>query len=276
MTPKRTAEPQALRSSNYKTRSAVSDLAAAAGTTGPAFSAFGQRAVALNYMTQEQLDQVAQRLVDTDDDQREAAVVEAMRRFIALNQPLSNNMRLKGFHIKSLNGLPVRCYTNAPPGGTPEVYNIAIRLPGELEEWLDLRVNPRYLRPGKHAASPDPYASRIPADGRAANLWFKKVVADFESMERLKKELFTPKVHAKFGPVRPANKVKGQGKPEPTKRKRKQSKDRTLKKRKARKLEAVEPEWVEVEDKNEDDDLKKKRILLSTELVRTSPWMREH
>jgi hypothetical protein len=260
-------------------------LAAATGTTGPAFAAFGRRAVDMRYMTQEELDQVAFRLaLDTADEDREAKVIEAMRRFIALDQPLADNVRLKGFPVNSLNGLRARCDPTQTPeqnrtaatryrfnSGMPkhianrqqetEVYNVYIQTPGAGDGWYDdswyhIRVTPQYLRPGKVMEASDPYAKPIPSDGEEANSWFKQA-ADIQSAKtRLINELFTDQSSG-WHPERPERIVKRKRQKE---RKKMQQAleneplpasvrcliDANPKKRerKAKKEKDEEPEWV--------------------------------
>ena len=104
--------------------------------TGPAFQAFGQRAVDLRYIPQEELDQIATRLSGYSEGEREAAIVVAMRRFLSMGQPMGSSIVLVDCPVRhksakniDLNGLPAIIDRNAPPGGKPEVYNVAVQIP---------------------------------------------------------------------------------------------------------------------------------------------------
>ena len=109
----------------------------AAGGTGPAVVAFGERAVVHRYMSQQQLERIAARLMSYPTaDEREAETVKAMRRFIACDQPLFE-VRLVDCPVRhnrapkvDLNGLKARMdVMSSMPGGTPERYNVGVKLP---------------------------------------------------------------------------------------------------------------------------------------------------
>lgn len=166
----------------------LSTLAAAKGTTGPAFAAFGNRAVHFRYMTQDQLDRIAGRLVDVcDAEVREAAVVAAMRRFLALSQPLGGEVRLVGAPQRSsqdLNGLNAQIDGLSPPGGSPEVYNLCVQLPGQDEPQSVFRIEPKYMRPAPIVDNwpcYDPNHDKIPEDDNADG-WYDEQVTKYEQL----------------------------------------------------------------------------------------------
>ena len=147
--------------------SGLEDLKAAGGT-GPAFVAFGERAVTHRYISQQQLDRIANRLTlyPTAED-REAETVKAMRRFIAARQPLSE-VRLVGCPVRhksapkvDLNGLRARMdLMSSMPGGTPDRYNVNVKLPGTGRR---VRRRRRRRRPVPHCGG----RTQAPAAGTA-------------------------------------------------------------------------------------------------------------
>ena len=159
----------------------------AAGGTGPAFVAFGERAVVHRYMSQQQLERVAARLTSYPTaEEREAETVKAMRRFIACGQPLFE-VRLVDCPVRhkrapsiDLNGLKARMDLHSSmPGGTPERYNVGVKLPscggggGSSDDDDDddddpnsvVQVEPRHLRPCPLSEDyRDEHAEKIPED----------------------------------------------------------------------------------------------------------------
>ena len=118
------------------------DALGAAGGTGPALVAFGQRAVRHRYITQDQLDRLASRIVSSDDVEAEA--VAGIRRFIACMQPLMDVVlvgcptRHKSCPRVDPNGRRAVMNSNAPPGGNPERYNVARELSDRVDRLDDL------------------------------------------------------------------------------------------------------------------------------------------
>ncbi|KAL1520978.1 hypothetical protein AB1Y20_022536 [Prymnesium parvum] len=174
--------------------------------SGAAFEAFGERAVAFGYITQQQLDRIRKRLVDTPAPQREGAIVAALRRFLAFTQPLGHEVRLVGCPIRAdsapevdLNGLRAQCEPSTPPGGTPEMYNVLVQLPSDETPETLVVVQPKYLRPIPiDEDTRDPNAEPIPEDGEPADTWYTNKVIEYEkdSVNRLALQLA-----GKGGPV---------------------------------------------------------------------------
>lgn len=181
----------------------LSRLTAATGTTGPAFAAFGARAVLFRYMTQPQLDRIAGRLVACKEpDKREAAVVAAMRRFLVMTQPLGGDLRIEGLpnneYAQDLNGLPANIDGTSPPGGKPEVYNMCVQLPGDDEPNSVFRVAPKYMRPAPIVDDwpcRDAYHDKIPEDDKA-DQWYEEQVRKYEQLQLMMGG-------QSFGPSRP-------------------------------------------------------------------------
>ena len=185
----------------------------AAGGTGPAFVAFGERAVVHRYVSQQQLERIAARLMSYPTaDEREAETVKAMRRFIASDQPLFE-VRLVDCPVRhkrapkvDLNGLKARMdVMSSMPGGTPERYNVAVKLPssgggggggGSDDEDDDddddddepncvVQVEPRHLRPCPLSEDcRDEMAEKIPED-HAAEAWWAEKEERYAQMQRV-------------------------------------------------------------------------------------------
>ena len=185
--------------------SALDALKADSGT-GPAFVAFGERAVVHRYISQQQLERIAARLTSYPTaEEREAETVKAMRRFIACTQPLSE-VRLVGCPTRhkmaptvDLNGLKARMDTmSSMPGGTPERYNVGVKLPsgsggggGSDDDDDDdepshvVQVEPKYLRPCPLAEDPrDQFHAKIPED-HAAEAWWAEQEEHYSMMQRM-------------------------------------------------------------------------------------------
>ena len=169
--------------------------------TGPAFLAFARRALEFEYISSQEHERVTARLSALPEEQREEAVVRAMRRFIAGMQPLGDNVVLVDCPVRheshpglDLNGIRVRC--EGLPGGSPERYNVTIPIKGEMGKevrglglhesddeasmLLEAEVEPRYMRPApvQHGCR-DEQSHPIPED-QAAEAWFEKEVALYE------------------------------------------------------------------------------------------------
>jgi len=174
----------------------------AAGGTGPAFVAFGERAVTHRYISQQQLERIAARLTSySTADEREHETVKAMRRFIAASQPLTE-VRLVGCPVRhkaakhvDLNGLQARMdVMSAMPGGTPERYNVNVKLPsaggGDDSDEDDepchiVVVEPKHLRPAPlDECSRDQFHEKIPED-HVADAWWAEKEQHWQSMQRM-------------------------------------------------------------------------------------------
>lgn len=161
--------------------------------TGPAFEAFGERAVQHRYITQPALDAIRNRIEILPALEQEDALVCAMRRFCACTQPMSSVV-LSG-HV--LGGFPARLVGCAPPGGTPEVYNVAVMMPDTIEPLL-IQVEPKHFRPAPiERDARDDMHERIPAD-HEAEAWFAERILASEMMFRAEESM-----GASFGPKRP-------------------------------------------------------------------------
>ena len=171
-----------------------SELAAPpADGTGPALDAIGERAVQHRYITQAGLDGIRARIKGLPEIEREDALVSAMRRFCACMQPITNVI-LQGH---AFEGCPARLVGSAPPGGTPEVYNVAVLVADDLEP-LHIRVQPKHFRPVPLESDARDYLHEvIPAD-HDADAWFEERVKGSEMMFRMEKHM-----GASFGPARP-------------------------------------------------------------------------
>lgn len=171
--------------------------------TGPAFEAIGERAVLHRYITQPALDVIRKRIQELPASEQEDALVCAMRRFCACLQPMSSVV-LSG-HV--LEGLPARLVGCAPPGGSPEVYNVEVMAGGGqagsplgtgLACPLLIRVEPKHFRPAPLESDlRDEMHEAIPAD-HEAEAWFAERVLVSEMMFRAEKRM-----GASFGPGRP-------------------------------------------------------------------------
>jgi len=169
--------------------------------TGPALQAFGALAVKFGYIPQFELDRIYARLGSIDSDhEREAATVAALRRFICKMQPLGLDVELVGCPTRhkegpgiDLNGLPASVDPSAPPGGTPEVYNVAVQLPEDDEPRSIVCVEPKYLRPST-SATRDERAEKVPEDHQA-DAWYEALIAHHEKHASM--------FGSKFGPARP-------------------------------------------------------------------------
>lgn len=160
--------------------------------TGPALDAIGERAVQHRYITQAALDGIRARIKGLPEAEQEDALVSAMRRFCACMQPITNVI-LQGH---AFEGRPARLVGSAPPGGTPEVYNVAV-LADDLEP-LHIRVQPKHFRPVPLESDARDYLHEIiPAD-HEADAWFEERVKGSEMMFRMEKHM-----GASFGPARP-------------------------------------------------------------------------
>ena len=171
------------------------------GGTGPALAAFCERALAFKYITRPEHDRIIARISGiATAEEREAAAVAAMRRFVANTQPLGRMMlvdcpvRHKRYPDVDLNGIIV--HTEGLPGGTPERYNVTVPLKqgkkgkmrgfkpkqddDEAEVSLLVQVQPRYMRPIpiEHDYS-DECHDIIPED-HMADAWFNEEVARYE------------------------------------------------------------------------------------------------
>mmetsp|Transcript_21695 Transcript_21695/g.35790 ORF Transcript_21695/g.35790 Transcript_21695/m.35790 type:complete len:284 (-) Transcript_21695:233-1084(-) len=179
--------------------SALENLRAAGGT-GPAFVSFGERAVVHRYISQQQLERIAVRLTSYPTaEAREAETVKAMRRFIACRQPLSD-VRLVGCPVRhkmapavDLNGLKARMdVMSSMPGGTPERYNVNVKLPADGDDSDDgdepnhiVVVEPKHLRPCPLAEDfRDQYHEKIPED-HAAEAWWAEQEEHYQKMQRM-------------------------------------------------------------------------------------------
>lgn len=161
--------------------------------TGPALDAIGERAVQHRYITQAALDGIRARIKGLPECQQEDALVSAMRRFCACMQPITNVI-LQGH---AFEGRPARLVGSAPPGGTPEVYNVAVLVADDLEP-LHIRVQPKHFRPVPLESDARDYLHEmIPAD-HEADAWFEERVKGSEMMFRMEKHM-----GASFGPARP-------------------------------------------------------------------------
>ena len=187
---KRTAE---LGRPDKRKREGVPDMSRLADGTGPAFDAIGERAVQHRYITQGALDAIRERIARLPASEQEHALVCAMRRFCACTQPISDVI-LSGH---SFHGQRARLVGCAPPGGAPEVYNVAVMVAEHLEP-LTLRVEPKHFRPIPiESDARDDMHERIPPD-HEAEAWFVQKVLTSEIMFRCQKNM-----GANFGPVRP-------------------------------------------------------------------------
>lgn len=172
----------------------------AAGGTGPAFVAFGERAVVHSYISKQKLDRIAVRLTSyPTPEECEAETAKAMRRFIACGQPLTD-VRLVGCPVRhksapkvDLNGLRATMGSMGAsmPSGTPERYNVAVRLPskhggddlGEAPKHI-VQVEPKYLRPCPLAEDVrDPAHAKIPED-HAAEEWWAEQQVRYKKLQR--------------------------------------------------------------------------------------------
>ena len=161
--------------------------------TGPALDAIGERAVQHRYITQAALDGIRARIKGLPEAEQEDALVSAMRRFCACMQPIANVI-LQGH---AFEGRPARLVGSAPPGGTPEVYNVAVLVADDLEP-LHIRVQPKHFRPVPLERDARDYLHEvIPAD-HDADAWFEERVKGSEMMFRMEKHM-----GASFGPARP-------------------------------------------------------------------------
>lgn len=171
-----------------------------AGGTGPAFVAFGERAVLHRYISQQQLERIAARLTSyATAEERESETVKAMRRFIACSQPLSQ-VRLVGCPVRhkvaehvDLNGLKARMdLMSAMPGGTPERYNVNVKIPGMDDEDDEVDdpchivvVEPKHLRPAPLGeCMRDEYHEKIPED-HVADAWWAEKEEHWQQMQRM-------------------------------------------------------------------------------------------
>merc|ERR1711924_255815 len=147
-------------------------------------------AVLFRYMKQAQIGRIAGRLVACKEaDTREAAGVAAMRRFLAMTQPLGGDVRVEGLaestYAQDLNGLPAQIDGFAPPGGEPEVYNLRVQLPGDDEPNSVFRVSPKYMRPAPIVDGwpcRDEHHDKIPEDDKADE-WYEEQVRKYEQMQ---------------------------------------------------------------------------------------------
>jgi hypothetical protein len=159
--------------------------------TGPALEAFGKKAVEFRYISQAELDRIRARIRGLPtEEEREAATVAAMRRFLAFSQPFGLDMVLTGCPLRQednpkidVNGLPASLDSmSGPPSGNPEGYNICVKMPGDDEDddpsWMMRGVEPKYMRP----ADPmfDEYAEKIPED-HAAEAWWEAKMHHYET-----------------------------------------------------------------------------------------------
>ena len=82
--------------------------------TGPALAAFLKRAVDFRYITQAEHDRIIARISSIASiEEREVSTVAAMRRFIAIDQPLGGRMVLVGCPVRHKNypDLGSDCFT---------------------------------------------------------------------------------------------------------------------------------------------------------------------
>ena len=188
------AKSEASTGKKRKLRDIASELAALpADGTGPALDAIGERAVQHRYITQAALDGIRARIKGLPEIEQEDALVSAMRRFCACMQPITNVI-LQGH---AFEGCPARLVGSAPPGGTPEVYNVAVLVADNLGP-LHIRVQPKHFRPIPLESDARDYLHEIiPAD-HDADAWFEERVKGSEMMFRMEKHM-----GASFGPARP-------------------------------------------------------------------------
>lgn len=173
--------------------------------TGPAFEAIGERAVQHRYITQPALDAIRERINCLPAAEQEDALVCAMRRFCACTQPMSSVV-LSGHALEGYHARLVGC---APPGGTPEVYNVAVMVAGDGGgtcmtssdgggKPLLIQVEPKHFRPAPmERDARDDMHEVIPAD-HEAEAWFAEKVLVSEMMFRAEAGQ-----GASFGPGRP-------------------------------------------------------------------------
>mmetsp|Transcript_31735 Transcript_31735/g.81289 ORF Transcript_31735/g.81289 Transcript_31735/m.81289 type:complete len:255 (+) Transcript_31735:250-1014(+) len=188
---------------------AVLEALQAGTATGPAFAAFGERAVKLQYITQEQLDTVAVRLAGIEDPaEREEETVKAMRRFLCTCQPLGDNIRVqpncKVFtrgtksgqrkQVFDLNGMELSIEGTSPPGGEPERYNVLLEEDEDGSQAV-LQIEPKYLRPCpmSECYGRDCNAAKIPED-HEADEWWEGILAHHRKCQML----------GLMGPARPS------------------------------------------------------------------------
>lgn len=164
-----------------------------ANGTGPAFESIGERAVQHHYITKSALNAIRKRIKCLPESEQEQALICAMRRFCACMQPMSSIV-LSGH---ALQGYPARLIGCAPPGGNPEVYNVAVMIANNVEPML-VRVEPKHFRPAPiERDERDDMHEVIPED-HEAEAWFAERVLVSEMMFRAEKSM-----GASFGPGRP-------------------------------------------------------------------------
>ena len=134
------------------------------------------------------------------EEERESETVKAMRRFIACSQPLGD-VRLVGCPVRhkaakhvDLNGLQAQMDSmSAMPGGTPERYNVRVKLPAAGDDDDDdddepnhlVQVEPKHLRPAPLGECfRDPHHAKIPED-HVADAWWAEKEEHWQKMQRM-------------------------------------------------------------------------------------------
>ena len=134
-----------------------------------------------------------------------------MRRFIAAGQPLTE-VRLVGCPVRhktakhvDLNGLKARMdVMSSMPGGTPERYDVNVKLPAMGDDDDDdddepchiVVVEPKHLRPAPLSECfRDEYHEKIPED-HMADAWWAEKEEHWQNMQRMGM--------GRMGPPRPA------------------------------------------------------------------------
>ena len=112
------------------------------------------------------------------------------------------DIRLEGCPVRhkhamdvDINVLTARLDPSSPPGGSPEVYNVMVQLPGDEEPMSIVRVQPKYFRAVALAGDyRDANFEKIPED-HEADAWYAAKLQHYNKMQLM---------GICFGPPRPS------------------------------------------------------------------------